>query len=443
MSKKGTTKFSEWLANLQQESWQLELIISGFTIFLLLGAYEPLLKLIDQIELLATIDNFYKILIVPYGILRSAWYILVFNLLLHVALRGLWISTIGLRYISGDIDFDDLDFSPPFDKHLRKRIVSFDHYIERLEKICSVIFAFTFLLVFILISGGLVLGALVVIGLTIDWVDDYIGNGVVVFAIFLLLFLFFAVVYFIDFITLGWVKKRRWFARIYYPFYRLFSFITLAFIYRPLYYNLIDNQFGRRVGLLVIPYVIILVLVGSLTVHSHGFLPDHRTQQSFDNRHYEDEGELDKLSYKPSIPSKFIEDDFLPLFLTYHPQGDGAIKAMCPDLKPAETGISFGGFFLNSDDDPRSQMNADSALLCNAQIHHIYINDSLLSEVKYRFYDHPTREKIGLLTILDIQYLQRGEHILRVQAKIPRWNVKVGQDSFNIRNIAHIPFWKK
>ena len=38
-NKKG---FAKWLETLQQESWQLELIISGFAVFLLAGAYEPL-----------------------------------------------------------------------------------------------------------------------------------------------------------------------------------------------------------------------------------------------------------------------------------------------------------------------------------------------------------------------------------------------------------------
>lgn len=446
MGNKTKNKFSKWLEDLQQESWQLELIISGFSIFLLLGAYESISNLEFQIRLLATGDRIYSMLHIPYSILLGSWYVLVFNLILHVLLRGLWISTIGLRYVSGDIDFKELEFSPKFEQHLKRRIVSFDTYIERLEKICSVVFAFTFLIVFILISGGLAILALISLGLIVDWINHDIGDiGVFIFLPIVFLFLFFGLIYFIDFITLGWIKRRKKFAKLYYPFYRFYSLLTLAFIYRPIYYNLIDNKFGRRVGLLLIPYLIVFVVGSSLTVRSHAFLPSHRAKQSFHNIHYEDTSEENRLSYQASIPSKFVKDDFLPLYLPYNPENDDkAIQLLCPDLKPAKTGTGFEGFFLQTWDWNRDIMNADSALLCSAQRLQIYLNDSLLSNAKYRFYEHPIRQNIGLLTILDIKHLPRGEQILRVDAKVPEHtNVWSEVDSLITVEAAHIPFWKE
>lgn len=443
MGKKGKTKFSKWLEQLQQESWQLELIISGFTIFLLLGAYEPIQSLDFQIQLLRREDNFYEILKVPYGILVGAWYILVFNLLLHIALRGLWISTIGLRYVSDDIDFDALNFSPKFDKHLRKRIGSFDAYIERLEKLCSVIFAFTFLIVFILMSVGLALGSLLISALITDWIHNKVGNAVVFFVLFVFFLLIGGLIYILDFITLGWIKRRK-IARFYYPFYRFYSLITLSFIYRPIYYNLIDNPFGRRVGLLVIPYLIALIVASSLTVRSHAFLPTYRSEQSLNNFYYEDTSTQNKLSSRASIPSKIIKDNFLLLYLPYNPnEDDNVIQAICPDLKPAKTGTGFKGIFLNTADDNRENMNADSALLCNAQRHQVYINDSLLSNIKYRFYEHPIRQNIGLLTILDIKYLPRGEHAIRINTKFSNYGPIAKTNPFTISESANIPFWKE
>ena len=47
MEKQDKSKFAQWLELLQQESWQLELIISGFAIFLLVGVYDPLQDLWD------------------------------------------------------------------------------------------------------------------------------------------------------------------------------------------------------------------------------------------------------------------------------------------------------------------------------------------------------------------------------------------------------------
>ena len=128
-------KFKEWLDILQQESWQLELIISGFAIYGLFMIIEPieLAGLEAQNE-----QNMYRIFLTQ-GLLIS-WYIITINLIAHIILRGLWIGAIGLRYVSGDIEYDILKYSPKFTKHLIKRVGSFDNYVATLEKYCSVIF---------------------------------------------------------------------------------------------------------------------------------------------------------------------------------------------------------------------------------------------------------------------------------------------------------------
>jgi len=50
--------------------------------------------------------------------------------MLHVLLRGFWISAFG--YVSGDIDYDSLKYSPKFTRYLKKRVGSFDKYIATL-----------------------------------------------------------------------------------------------------------------------------------------------------------------------------------------------------------------------------------------------------------------------------------------------------------------------
>ena len=62
-------------------------------------------------------------------------------------------------------------------------------------------------------------------------------------------------------------------------------------------------------------------------------------------------------------------------------------------------------------------MNADLALDCHAQRFKIYVNDTLLNDLKFRFQEHPTHKNIGLLTVLDIGYLPRGEHTIKVNVK--------------------------
>ena len=134
------TAFQEWLEKLQQESWQLELLISGFALFAIWEAR-------------MLVDSFEEYSFLQYGasrvtnmlfsntswFLTIAWRIFFFNLLIHVFSRGLWIGAIGLRYVSSDINYEYFDYAPIFEKFLRRRVGEFDDYIEKLERFSSVI----------------------------------------------------------------------------------------------------------------------------------------------------------------------------------------------------------------------------------------------------------------------------------------------------------------
>ena len=439
MAKDHKKSFVKWLEILQQESWQLELLISGFAIFLLAEAYDQLDSFEYQIYLLTTGSSYFGTLILPFQILLGAWYVLIINLILHVLLRGLWISTIGIRYVSGEIEFDILNFSPKFDRFLKKRIVSFDAYIEKLEQLCSIVFGFTFLIIFILISMGLFVVGIVFLALTIDMIEGNFHNGWLALVIpVLILYLFGGLLYFIDFITLGWIKKRKSISGLYYPIYRFFSIVTLSFVYRPLYYNLIDNRYGRKVVLFLIPYSLVFILISSMRFETQAYLPEQRDKQTLGNDYYDDTWNGNKLVGSASISSKFVKNSFVELYLPYNGRTDDQVIAqLCPDIAPAKKGV----FFFATDDEARDTMNAVAALDCHSQRFQIYVNDSLLDNLKYRFFDHSQRKNKGLATIFDVSFLPRGEHALKINVLFPR--IRKGKDTLVFTETDIIPFWKE
>jgi len=439
MEKRSKSKLSQWLEVLQQESWQLELLVSGFAIFLLIGTYEPLMDLGRETRLLAQESRIYSALLVPYGILMAVWFALVFNLVIHVLFRGLWISTIGLRYVSDDIDFDYFQFSPRFDKFLRRRIPSFDAYIERLEKICSIIFAFTFLIIFIIISLGVFISLTAVINLTLGHfgVRDNTFTNILNILIFVTCLL-----YFIDFVTLGRIKRVKWFSTIYYPIYRFYGVITLAFLYRSMYYNLIDNKFGRWVGALLVPYIILAMILASVNFVTHAYFPFRGGKTQLSTLKYDDlRGEKARTN-AASIPSKYLDNGYLEVFLPYNPSNDDeSIEALCPGLTPAKnTGVKIQGIVsFNNINNWKS--DADSLLNCISQMHRLYVNDSLMPDPNFLFYEHPNRANVGLISVLDVNYLNRGEHLLRVESYL---DARVdGRDTIMYQESAYIPFWKE
>ncbi|UCE94117.1 MAG: hypothetical protein JSV73_02220, partial [Flavobacteriaceae bacterium] len=77
MPENNKKSFAKWLEILQQESWQLELLISGFAIFLLASAYDPLVQLNYDLRLLTMGGSYYGTLFLPLQIAVGTWYVLI------------------------------------------------------------------------------------------------------------------------------------------------------------------------------------------------------------------------------------------------------------------------------------------------------------------------------------------------------------------------------
>jgi len=107
-------EFKKLLQKLQEESWQLELLISGFAIF---GLFTAIPIISENFNDAQNSQQIYKFVVLLIALISCS--ILIFNLLLHVLLRGLWIGALGLRYVSGDIDYDSLKYSQKFTKYLK------------------------------------------------------------------------------------------------------------------------------------------------------------------------------------------------------------------------------------------------------------------------------------------------------------------------------------
>lgn len=442
-------KLKAWLDQLEQESWQLELIISGFAIFLIIGLNEPINQLIETTIRISFSSTRFGNLFLGAAMIKAIWFVTLLNLVIHLTLRCLWISTIGLRYVSKDIDLNQLRLAPRFDRFFRRRLRPFDDYIEGLEKICSTIFAFTFLMLFVIISIGMFFLFLDLFTNQLDGVAERGGPTIFFIIKFIQVCLFaFGFVYFIDFISLGIVKRSKWFARIYYPFYRFFGWITLAFLYRPLYYNLVDNHFGRRVGLLIIPYSII-ALFGSSLVLEHGqFFPPIQDTNRLNSLYYADEVTNNKsISMseftQPLIPSKYIDGDFLEVFLPYNGSFDNtALKEICPDLQaPKRERLLLRGA-VNMDFTDPIEYQSDSLLQCFSNLYRISLADSLIQQPDFMFYEHPVKQLPGLLAIIDISQLPKGRNELAVQKYSMKITDRQIETDYRWREPIIIPFWK-
>lgn len=287
------TFFKEWLEKLQQESWQLELLISGLALF---GIYEAK-PWIDEMDLYLSNINYqytgafataFMILI------SSGWLIFFLNLLVHVILRGLWIGAIGLRYVSRDIDYASLGYNKLFTTYLKEKVGEYDDFIERLERICSVLFAYTFLLFLLLMSLVLFFTQVFLIAALGSYFGTA-GNPNVWMLFLLFAYMIGALIVFADLVSLGGFKKISdpKLAKVYKYIYLFYSYATLSVLYRPLLYNFIDNAYTRKLFYLSIPYIFIVLFHKNLVTNEPFPHWDRGASQEYgllvNKMYYEDE----------------------------------------------------------------------------------------------------------------------------------------------------------
>ncbi len=436
--KQNTNSFEKLLDRLQEDSWQLELLISGFAIFGLFYIVDPLTDYLLNAELSSN-----KMAVRFYQITTLSVYILIFNLLLHVLFRALWIGSLGLRYVSGEIEYDELNYSEKFTKYLKKKVGTFDDYISKLENISSVIFAISFLLIFYVIAFTIInyitnSSGHLIAGISVKWIR-------VVLNILIIVYVIGSILTFIDFITQGLLKKNKWVSMVYFPFYRVFSILTLSFLYRPLVYNLLDNKFGRRISLLLFPVYFLIFLMTTLHYQTSDIIPlwsiNNSTKNIATSANYEDLIKNDNQLYVKyfAIQSRIITDPYIKIIIPMRQYIENPLIDFNPDLK---LGKDIRGYYSalhltvnNTRINARKKINIDSlASVCLNSFENYYSFkiDSIIRKTDFIIVN--SNDDLNIETYIGIKDLSEGKHIIEFQ-KLKH------KDTDSLVSIIKVPFW--
>ena len=417
--------FKAWLDKLQQESWQLELIISGFAIYGLTQAFEPLELYfnISQNE-----SNSYLTTILMIALISCS--ILLFTLLLHVVLRGLWIGALGLRYVSGDIDYKKLNYRPKFDRYLRKKVGSFDKYIAKLEDYCSILFAVSFLLIFYILSVFIVIGSIVAIAYLFLRNHESQHFSLFVIGMVLLFFVLIGMLLtFLDFVTQGYLKKNKWLAIIYFPFYWVFSYLTLSFLYRPLVHNFLDNRFGKRLSFTLIPIYFVIMLLASYKYNRSNYfsvLDDSNSFIANANNYDENITEKGVFISDASIPSKIINTNYLPVFLEYQDAIEDIIFDYNKTLKPKHDKRGLKSNIFTSTSQIIAKKKRDSLKLdyikTLSSIYSFKIDSLEYNNPDFIYTKHNNNQQ-GFETVLPLKNFTEGKHVLIINRLVKKDSV--------------------
>ncbi|MEL6538501.1 MAG: hypothetical protein AAFQ98_23975, partial [Bacteroidota bacterium] len=151
MLEKAPNRIPKWLHDLQQRSWEPEILLSGIVLYGMFRVPSMLDGFLAYFKLniygnSQDIDNL--ISLSKFGI-----YWLITGLVLHLICRGIWIGMVGLSYtFPKGIVVENLKYEGKF-KEKAERTASFERVITRLEKISSALFSLSFLLFMSLVGG--------------------------------------------------------------------------------------------------------------------------------------------------------------------------------------------------------------------------------------------------------------------------------------------------
>lgn len=439
-----------WLKKLERESWQLELLVSAFTIFLLIGANTEFKIFLKDLLYQYNFNNSaISIIYVFLVLIQRSIMALTISLIIHLTLRGFWIGTIGLRSVQSTIDFAKLNYSSFFTQKLKKRVVSLDKLVIRLDEICSVIFAFSFLVISILIAFGMYLIVLGITGVGLSAVIKVLSGIwvkiMVIFAVIIFIILIISgIIYMIDYFTLGFFKKIKWFSKIYYPFYRFYNVITLSGLSRSIYYYLISKFSKKRIRIVYSLVGLIILSSFLFSFDQYQFFPeDDKNAYFVSNNVYDDKRPAGENINTISIPSNFIDKPHFQIFIRYNPEDNELLRNNCPDFEPIkDDGLNWklriernGGNFIITGQDYSSE-DFEKLLDCQKSIYQISINDSVYTSPSYHFYIHPAKQQKGVLATIPTDNFVTGENKLDVK--------KVKIDSTGTEQVTpfvSVPFW--
>lgn len=404
-------KTPDWLKRTQEGSWEPEILISGIALLALTQVPRLLRQLHYWLEERTAKFYFYTSDIddLIFDTLTLSTYWLIAGLIFHLTMRSLWVSMVGLSFaFPKGIDFDKLGMQPWFRKRLEP-IANFQQSIIKLENFCSTLYATAFLFVMATLSLCLFLAflmlaafALVAISPALMAQENVLDNLLGGFAMLV------ALPYFIDFITFGSLKRIPWFWRIYrYP-YLFMSAITLAPVYRGIYYGLASNVSRWRNVLVMIVFLFITLWI-MLPIATGRFQTPSAYNTNFGianiDGYYRDQ-QPERFSTWAHIQSQQISEGALHVFLPHKLQFEEQMLADCSDnLKAAAVVDSFAS-------------NEARNLACLSAVYVFYIDGIKQAPGRFFMRELGHTGQLGLETWLDVAALPRGQHLLEVKVRI-------------------------
>ena len=372
----------EWLQRIQENSWELELLISGGAIFTLFQADDLLLGWRASLRIFT---GFPGTDILFFGVMLTTK-ILTLGFVLHLLSRAYWLCLVCINFVYPQgMRADGIRWVEPFSAE-HESGDNLKELIEEVDRFCGMVIFMSIMSVIVL-AGWLLL---FVLGVGVGWWLASTSLGAMWWTAWLVGF----GLYVLDLLTVGMLRRIPYVSYGLWPLFGLFDAVTLRRHYQPALFLFNTNVKKGRFLIGVSSFVVVAVLfaVGSVqkTFHWPSFYDqrEHRHNMSSEPyasfAFYRDAHKPDG-SYRTFIDKKVQEGNVMEYFLTYEKWMDEVINQV--------EGL-----------DPNNML---------AGIMHIEIDGIPMTNLVW----HPASVGIyqtGIMCMIPIEDFGNGRHILRV-----------------------------
>jgi len=315
-------KSENWIKSLYQRSWEMELLICGFAIFLLLqvsGEFDNAHQWLNY-HIAADDSLIHPLIKTALVIGYLAVTTLIIFLVINLIFRAYWIALIGMLS-SIKKPYGYLKYSANRKQNLAQVVKSrsIGKHINKVDEIGSQIFAIAFLFIGYFTSAFVILLEVAVLIFFMQFFEEnnLPMTNIVVFV--MISFSLLMMVYFIDLIFNGCISKvaSSKLNRPYRHFERFMRYMSLYFVYEKLDLTVRRGYFANKIGAVIIGFTILWVSFLVHTLHSTNFadITHKRNTTEMGSMYIVDLSQHDDLAYlnMPAIEKTFF--DSLPIKL--------------------------------------------------------------------------------------------------------------------------------
>ncbi|KOY86251.1 hypothetical protein AD998_08925 [bacterium 336/3] len=413
----------KWLEEVSEQSWNPELIISGFAIYATFSLPKIIQEAFNTYTVNYQINEGMGNAMMPAlisAILISASQILSIAFIVHFILRGFWVGFLGVIsvYPKG-IDFNRITVYGDYGKEkLKAKMQNLDVLAEKLDKAASIVFALAIMIILQLIGICLMYSLFIIL---YNIFQNLLGKALYEKYENLLLFAFltFVMIPTTSVIILGQkrFKNHPKYGKWHYHFATNFQKIFLPFFgdhIQSLLLTFNSTVSQRRINMINLFVGICFMFMMAFNLFSlrgvsplnlHHFYTSYTRETFLLNNYYENQRSLD-VPRTFTIQSDIITEPYVRLFIAYHKKNDEFLDSLC--TKTSSKKIKDKYLNRIAEDEQKLQ--------CLQSAYKIQLNDSTFAKNEFMYYEFDDAEK-GVVMHIPSKICKKGKNQIKIIAR--------------------------